>query len=187
MPQTTEARKPGHLHVTTIVHPTDFSAAGTRACDYAAMLCRLTGAELHLVHVVVFPEVLAPSEAAVKKACVAAEKRLQEIGGKIEGVTSLKTTVRIGSPHIEVIDYAHKVKADLVVMGTVGLTHDAGNPVGSTAEKVLRALDIPVLTVKSPPAPKTARRTCVLCAQHSIDVLCDACKERIRGEAAARV
>ena len=172
------------VQVSRILHPTDFSASGERALTYAAMLCRATGAELHLMHVVIYPEVLAPTETAIKKACAAAEKRLADLASTIEGIESVKTAIRIGSPHVEVIDYVHQTKMDLVVMGTVGLTGDPGNPVGSTAEKVIRALDVPVLTVKAKPrAAKAAGRACSMCAQASTDVLCTACKERIRGEA----
>lgn len=177
----------GLARLSRILHPTDFSAGGERAFDHAVLLSRLAGAELHLLHVVGYPEDLRPTEATLKKTCAACEKRLADLGAAVEGVSSIQVAVRIGSPHVEVIDYAHQAKVDLVVMGTVGLSSDPKNPVGSTAEKVIRALDIPVLTVKAKPrAAKAAGRVCSMCGQSSSDILCNGCKERIRGEALYR-
>lgn len=168
-----------------IVHPTDFSRSSARAYDYALLLARLTGAELHVMHVVPYPEELRPSEAVIRQAVTDAEKQLAALPGASMSAAPV-IAVRIGSPDREVIRYAREVRADLVVIGTVGLSEVGAGGVGSTAEKVIRGLAIPVLTIKAPPAAKAAGRRCALCGGAAVDVLCDACKDRVRGEAVSR-
>jgi len=184
--QATKPASPGRASVSRVLYPTDFSPACTAALDHAVRLARLEGAELHLLHVVAYPEGVQTSEAALKDACGAARKRLEELGAGLVEVASVTFAVRVGSPHVEVIAYARAEKVDLVVMGTAGLSGDHANPLGSTAERVIRGLDIPVLTVKSPPPAKPAGRVCSLCAKPSTDVICDPCKEAIHGEALHR-
>jgi nucleotide-binding universal stress UspA family protein len=168
--------------ITRILHPTDFSLSSERALDYSTMLGELTGAELHLLHVVPYPEELRPSEAELRKACEGAERRLRGFG-----VADAHTAVRVGSPHTEVVRYAGDAKIDLVVMGIVGLSGESGGVLGSTAEKVMRALSVPVLTIKV--AEKKARaagRRCAMCAAPAQDVLCNGCKDRVQSEAVSR-
>jgi nucleotide-binding universal stress UspA family protein len=173
---------PAPIRIGTILHPTDFSPSSDRALEWARALASLAGAELHLLHVVGYPEDLRPSETAMRKAVGEAEKRVRALAG--EGA---QAAVRVGSAAHEIIRYARDEKIELVVMGTVGLHGEPGVPVGSVAEKVLRGLTVPVLTVKAPPpAKKAAGRTCAMCGSAALDVLCDACKDRVRGEAVAR-
>jgi len=176
----------GRASVARILHPTDFSPACDAALDYARLLARLTDAELHVVHVVAYPEGVEASESLLRKACGAARKRLADLCESLEGAGTVTYAVRVGSPHVELADYVRAEKIDMVVMGTAGLRGDQSNPVGSTAEKLIRALDVPVLTVKSPRPAKAAGRVCSLCAKASSDVICDSCKEAIRGEAVFR-
>lgn len=181
----TKSHSFGQARITRILHPTDFSESSARAYDYARLLGRVTGAELHVLHVVGYPEELAPSQSQMRKAFVEAEKRL---GAHVEPAgddETVRSVVRVGSPARETIRYAREHKIDLVVMGTVGLHGDEGGaPVGSVAEKVIRGLAIPVLTIKAPPTKaKTITRTCAMCGATAGDVLCEPCKDRVRGEA----
>ncbi|HEY3355508.1 MAG TPA: universal stress protein [Polyangia bacterium] len=177
----------GQARITRILHPTDFSPGSTLALDYAVLLARLTGAELHLLHVVVPPEEVATSESALRKAVREAAKRLDALCATVTGVPSVHAATRVGSSAGEVIRYARDEEADLVVMGTTG-AHGGEAPVGSVAEKVVRGLTVPVLAVKAaaPGKAKAAGRRCSLCGAPATDVICDACKDRVRGEAAVR-
>ena len=173
--------------ITRILHPTDFSPTSARAFDYAVMLARICGAELHLVHVVVPPDEVQASESTLKRAVRDAEKRIEPLARALKEDVRVRSAVCVGSSHTEVIRYALKEKIDLVVLGTVGMHGETSSTVGSVAEKVMRGLNIPVLTVKLPPSPKTAAtRRCTLCGAQVNDVICDACKDRIRGEAVDR-
>ena len=173
--------------ITRILHPTDFSPTSARAFDYALLLARLCGAELHLVHVVVPPDEVQASESTLKRAVRDAEKRVEALARTLKEDVRIRSVVCVGSSHTEVIGYALKEKIDLVVLGTVGMHGETSGAVGSMAEKVIRGINIPVLTIKLPPSPKTtATRRCTLCSAPVNDVICDACKDRIRGEAIDR-
>jgi nucleotide-binding universal stress UspA family protein len=174
-----KAKKESHLHVRRILHPEDFSTSSARAREYAHALAQLTGAELHVLHVLGYPEGVRTSEAEVRRGLAAARARLGEL---CEPLGEVKTVVRLGSAHVEIARYVREAGIDLVVIGSVGLSGEGS--IGSTAEKILRAVDVPVLTIKA--EASRGRRRCALCGAESGDVLCDACKDRVRGDAAGR-
>jgi nucleotide-binding universal stress UspA family protein len=183
------AKKPlavGQARITRILHPTDFSPSCERAFEYAILLQRVTGAEIHVLHVIRCPEELQPSEAMLRKAYGEAQTRLNTWCSGAGGPAITVHEVRIGAPHTEVIKYAKERKIDLVVMGALGASGDVATPLGSTAEKVIQGLSIPVLTLKVPPPAKASGKRCVMCGAASADTICDACKDRVRGEAVAR-
>jgi nucleotide-binding universal stress UspA family protein len=80
----------------------------------------------------------------------------------------IREVVREGDPVPTILSYADYVAADLIVMGTHGLTGLERALVGSTAERVLHEASCPVLTIpKSGDEPGSAshvRFTHVLCA-----------------------
>lgn len=63
------------------------------------------------------------------------------------GLSATRET-RVGVPCEEILDYAADVDADVVVMGTHGYTGLDRLLLGSTAERVVRRADRPVITVK---------------------------------------
>jgi len=68
-----------------------------------------------------------------------------------EGI-EVKSVVRFGSPAGEIIDESTATGADLIAMSTHGRSGIDRWVLGSVAEKVLRAGDIPVLLVRAPGA-----------------------------------
>ncbi|MBL8751643.1 MAG: universal stress protein [Planctomycetes bacterium] len=138
-----------------IVCPTDFSPTAGRAADYATELARTFGAELILLHVI--PEMNYPlrsfgmagafphlREELHKRADEALQKEKARLGA---GVT-IRTLLHDGEAHQQVIDCAKGEKADLIVIGTHGHTGLKHLMLGSTAEKIVRAAECPVLTVR---------------------------------------
>jgi len=176
----------GQARITRILHPTDFSPSCERAFEYAILLQRLTDAEIHLLHVLRTPEGMHPSESMLRQAYAEAEKQLHAWAERAGGPTVVAHDVRIGAPHAEVIRYAKEQKIDLVVMGALGASGDAATGVGSTAEKVIQGLSVPVLTLKLLPPARASGKRCVMCGALSADTICDACKDRVRGEATLR-
>jgi len=148
------------IEVNRIVCPTDFSPTSSRAVDYAATLADSLGAELVLLHVI--PEMTYPlrsfgmsssfphlKEELHERARDALRDRIAEVHKKLPNVKA-RPELRDGESHEVVLACAKDEKADMIVMGThghTGLTHAL---LGSTAEKVVRMADCPVLTVRTP-------------------------------------
>ena len=60
------------------------------------------------------------------------------------------THVELGRPYVEIVRYARKVSADLIVIGTHGRSGLSHVLLGSVTEKVVRKASCPVLTVRPP-------------------------------------
>jgi nucleotide-binding universal stress UspA family protein len=76
------------------------------------------------------------------------ESVVDRIAEQIEADIPGETAVLHGTPHERILDYADENDIDLIVMGTHGRSGLDRYLLGSVAEKVLRAADAPVLTVR---------------------------------------
>jgi nucleotide-binding universal stress UspA family protein len=56
--------------------------------------------------------------------------------------------VAVGTPAIQIVDYANKNQADVIVMATHGRSGIARWALGSVADKVLRTSPVPVISVR---------------------------------------
>jgi nucleotide-binding universal stress UspA family protein len=83
----------------------------------------------------------------------AAEKRLNDWHGMVsnEGIKS-ESILSADSPSLAISLAAEEIEADLIVMGTRGLSGLKHAVLGSVAERVVRLAPCPVLTVKHPEA-----------------------------------
>ena len=138
-----------------ILFATDFSDASGPAADYAMSLAKLTGAHLHVLHVIneldEHQRVMIPREAfqlLEKEIELQSVKQLDRFCK--EKASGLNTTTHavVGAAFQKILETADKVNADLIVMGTHGRTGLDHVIVGSTAERVVRRSKIPVLTVR---------------------------------------
>lgn len=143
-----------------IVVGVDFSDTSLFAVHRAAMFARRDGAHLTLLHVAQPPwTVVAYGEGAVlvplesqRDYMDGLERRVNEFCESAlahhPGVAT-KTVVREDGGHrFGLAQYAHEVKADLVVLGTRGRTNLHDVLLGSTAERVLAETRCSVLAVK---------------------------------------
>jgi nucleotide-binding universal stress UspA family protein len=149
-------RGEGHAEAPkTIVVATDFSAHGDRAVELAADWARAFSAQLHVVNgLQLTMPFLAPYEVTVPDAFIdesyaAARKKLEAIAAKL-GDVNVHTTVISAAPHDAIDTLAERVKADLIVTGSRGLTGVKHALLGSVAERTLRHAPCSVLTVKAP-------------------------------------
>jgi nucleotide-binding universal stress UspA family protein len=171
--------------VREILFATDFSPSSDAAARVAAAYARGLGARLHILHV-------AASKAG------AAPSLLSPAADWLGADVPVRTAVRRGVPAAQIVRYARRAGIDLIVVGSHGRTGVTRALLGSVAERVARTAPCPVLTVPagfradaqrapketSPPEPE--RRRCLVCASASEDLICEACRARIRGEAVER-
>jgi nucleotide-binding universal stress UspA family protein len=169
------------MHLGDLLFPTDFSAASERAGLLAREMARQQQVRLHVIHVV--PPVTDPDDSARKLKSLAAEL------GKEVRVESALLSGRVVH---QIIRYARDKGIGLIVLGTHGRTGVSRALLGSVAEGVVRLAPCPVLTVPASPIEAGARgtgptevlalRRCIACAQESEDLICEACRTRIRSE-----
>lgn len=167
-----------------IVFATDFSDPAEHAAVVAREYARRFGARLHVFHVLshgeydVTPMLRAQADFAAPVPVTIASA--------------------IGDPAAEIVRYARRVGAGLIVLGTHGRTGVSRALLGSVAERVTRTAPCPVLAVPmtgpsvttstpataAPEAPAASR--CAVCGMSSADLICAKCRAMIRGEALER-
>ncbi|WP_293029435.1 universal stress protein [Natronococcus sp.] len=130
----------------TILVATDGSDPASRAVDCATDLASTFDADLHGISVVdtyrYGDSMLSGDQTVVDDLRDRAEAVLEEFEGRAD--REVTTELRRGRPHEEIGDYAAAIDADLVVLGNRGL--GAGGEIGSSAERLVRSVDRPVLT-----------------------------------------
>jgi nucleotide-binding universal stress UspA family protein len=142
--------------VRRILVPTDFSDGANRALTLAIKFAKLLRAAIDLLHVQAMPT-YAPI-ASVRGAVLMPPPVPEADPGVHDSLAGLAARVREsglecqtgsveGTPGEAIVDYATKIGADLIVMGTHGRGGLRRVLLGSVAEKVLRGACCPVLVV----------------------------------------
>ncbi len=139
-----------------ILIPTDFSPCAKNAIKVGVQLAAETGAEILLLHVIYTTLGLEeiPSRLAdypeVKSAVAKGKNALQrEVDSALLKNIKVTSTIDVGTPSQIILWTGRKWKSDLIIMGSHG-TEELNSPfVGSTAQKVLRGADSPVLCVQT--------------------------------------
>ena len=165
---------PAGIEIERILCPVDFSEFSGRALERAVRLGNWFEARVEALHVIPF---VMPANAGlpyfpspVVTTPARREQSAQELARFVEPFLSegvpIETRVREGDPWRVIRDEAEALPADILVMGTHGLSGFEHLLLGSVTEKVLRRAPCPVLTVGTVPAqPRTGplfRR--ILCA-----------------------
>lgn len=128
----------------------DFSPHARRALEYGIGLAEATGARVHVLHAYrVQPELVIPGD-LWDRIEAAAARGLEEAAG-VAGARGIDVETHLCSTHpVRAIrETAEKIGADLIVMGTRGLSGWRHVLIGSIAEAVVRVAPCPVLTVKA--------------------------------------
>jgi nucleotide-binding universal stress UspA family protein len=172
------------LHpVSDVLVATDFSPGGEAAADAALDYARALGSRLHLLHV-------APS---IRTGEAMAE-RLAQVARRLQGA-DVVSQVATGRPADRILHYAATHGVGLVVLGRHGRTGFTPALLGTVAEEVSRRAPCPVVTVpcaeaaatadtaRAPAAAARPVKGCLVCAVASQDLICEACRARIRGQA----
>ena len=144
------------MNIQTILVPVDFSDHSAKAVEVAVGFAKAFGAKVHLLHSYplnvggISPYGLVIPENLDRDIREAAEKQLAEWGEKVtsEGV-EVERHVTPMFPSEAIENLAQEIGADLIVMGTRGLSGIKHVVLGSVAERAVRIAPCPVLTVKS--------------------------------------
>jgi nucleotide-binding universal stress UspA family protein len=176
-----------------VLMATDFSDSAEAALGVAIEYARRMHARLHVLHV------FSPGE-------IELTQLLADALARAEPEVPVSATGAGGEPAEEILRCASRLPADLIVVGTHGRTGVSRLLLGSVAERVVRGARCPVLVVPAPPPPAAVpapvstaaatetdgdepvmqRRPCLVCATPTLDLICEPCRARIRGEALER-
>jgi nucleotide-binding universal stress UspA family protein len=144
------------IRVEKILVPTDFSESSREALCYAGALAERYKSKVLLLHVME-SDMMEPLRAVeggqdlTTKLKTDREEYLENLM-KLDEVAGIEVESRIveGPPAYEIIEAAEDYGADLITIGTQGLTGPQRVFFGSVAERVVRTAPIPVLTVRCP-------------------------------------
>jgi nucleotide-binding universal stress UspA family protein len=137
-----------------VLLPTDGSVGVERAITHAVDLAVAHDAEIHAVYVVNTAGLVGlPMEASMEGIDEMlrsdADTALQQVQAVAdEAGVEVTTHVVEGSPSTEIVQFAEREGCDLIVMGTHGRGGIDRLLLGSVAEKVVRASNVPVLTLR---------------------------------------
>ena len=137
--------------------PVDFSETSEAAVDFGIQLARRCGYEVHLLHVVDFSgsyeamyadtsTIQSFTEAVMTDMEIRMENLYRRV--KVEGV-KITTHLTTGTLVRDVRSFVQETEIDLIVMGTKGAKGQHKFFVGSNAEKIVRMVDCPILTIPS--------------------------------------
>lgn len=147
------------VQVRCIVVPVDFSRHAESVVEWAAHLAEQHGSRLVLLHAYHLPVEFQQVEGAYLPQefwTKVKEEAEQGLAGHVEALRrrglEVEAVVREGYPATVIEEEAGRLGADLVVIGTRGLTGLKHLLLGSTAERVVQKAPCPVLTVKVPEA-----------------------------------
>jgi nucleotide-binding universal stress UspA family protein len=142
--------------VKNLLVPFDFSPYSISAAKCGAFIARKTGAHVHILHTVDGPTDWDQLTATGRQARVDVKMGLEQGYSKLEKFCkgsifkglAFTAHVRVGIPYQKIIQLANTEHASLIIMGAHGAdeSHDAF--IGSTAQRVLRIANCPVLSVK---------------------------------------
>jgi nucleotide-binding universal stress UspA family protein len=139
-----------------ILFANDFSENSEHAFDYALTLARQFNSRLTIIHVINEPVDLRgfyvphiSFEKLEKEIEEGAEKLMQKFcRTKVKDFTNYETLIVAGIPYEEILKKADQERVSLIVLGTQGRKGIDHFLFGSTAERVVRNAQCPVMTVR---------------------------------------
>src|SRR5690349_1423819 len=140
-----------------ILHATDFSRASNRAFETAIDFAKTNRAELLLVHVLV-PNIAYPVDSYADPTLYVeldrsmerqARSSLEKLVNKVQKAKiKVKGLLLRGTAHEQIVRIAKNRRADMIVIGTHGLTGLKKLLMGSVAGRIVSEAICPVLTVR---------------------------------------
>lgn len=149
-----------------ILVPTDFSYPAEQALKHALAIARRNRAEISLIHVVSkvsIPDmVFASTRIDLKLIKDLSAERMERLAKRFK-LKPAHQVVCDGNAAEEVVKFAEKIKADLLVISSRGHTALERMVIGSTAERIVHFSTCPVLVIPigklKTPAASRGKRT----------------------------
>ncbi|RZS99696.1 universal stress protein [Aquimarina brevivitae] len=142
-----------------VIIPTDFSENALNAIKYAVELLKYERGEFHIVHA--YAEKVYENEEVVSRAILDEVRKVEHEQSK-EKLGNIKSELQHISPNpnhnyfytatfgilVDVVnDLVEDINADLVIMGTRGLTNDRQITFGSNTMQIMKYVRCPVLSI----------------------------------------
>ncbi|MDA7937857.1 universal stress protein [Pirellulales bacterium] len=138
------------LHASTVVVPIDFSSASASAINTSLEIVE-NPSQLYLIHVMLPLETMSPGvllgDVTDASRTAKVTTALKKLAGTHEAADA-HLAVTIGTPGLEIADYAQRVKADLIIIPSHGYHGLKRLFLGSVAERVLRHAPCRVLVLR---------------------------------------
>ncbi len=145
--------------INRIAVPTDFSETANIAVEHAVDIAKRFGSDLILIHVLesgAYQGLFSPSKKTEYDEKEHAQQHLQDYAHQLENRTGLNVSQYVvsGRIHDQIVQVSVDVEADLIIMGTHGVSGWEEFFVGSNAFKVVTQSPCPVLTIQQKASAK---------------------------------
>ena len=140
-----------------ILVPVDFSEKSEYAVKIAAQIGKKIDAKIYLLHLVELPSGIVDMGAGSNFSIPESMMYLRKVKEKILALKTaffndgqiVKYSIKFQRPYEGIRDYVKKINADLIVMGSKGVSDFEEMIIGSNTEKVVRTSTVPVIVVKT--------------------------------------
>jgi len=141
----------------TILVPVDFSEKSNFAVKLANRIAKKMEAEIYLLHLVELPkgiiDMAAGSNFSIPSSMMYLRKVKEQIlqlkKKFISDKIPVKYSIRFQNPYEGILEYSKKIDANLIIMGSKGVSGFDEIIIGSNTEKVVRSSNTPVVIVKN--------------------------------------
>lgn len=147
------------FQIQRILVPFDFSETAELALEHAVFMAKLHKAEIHLLHVVESYSLTAAISNAFSKSQSefeskvesSAQSKLEELTAKLHHDSGMPVFHRTekGKIYKTVVSVAENIKADVIIMGTHGVSGFQEFLVGSNTSRVVMSAPCPVISVQT--------------------------------------
>lgn len=134
-----------------ILVPLDGSKLAEKILPQVEELVKLSGAEVHLLKVVMSYEVDPKKDKEeLEKLSGEAQKYLDQVAARLKkNAIQALAIVGYGKDAVKICDYASEKKCNLIAMSTHGRSGLSRWALGSVADKVLQCSDVPVMLFRA--------------------------------------
>jgi nucleotide-binding universal stress UspA family protein len=147
-----------NFEIKKILIPIDFSETAALALEHGVFMAKLMKAEITFMHVFEAMTFVSALDYSVHNIGIehesnmerAAREELEKIANEVRARSSVTTETRIevGRAHSRIVEVAKEIDADIIVMGTHGVSGFSEFLMGSNAFRVANTAPCPVLSVQ---------------------------------------